>query len=241
MPSFEVIEGDSVRVLQEMGAGSFDCVLTDPPYCNGGIKGSDRRKPTSKKIQFTGTKDVKPDFVGDMRDQRSYEKWLTAWMVECYRLLREGSFLMSFVDWRNLACTIDAVQVAGFAYRGVFCWVKPNARPQRNTFRNDVEFVVYGTKGMPASHGEDRYAKGYVEHMLMATSKRIHGTEKPVEVLESLLAFVPDGGRVLDPFCGSGATGEACRNLGLEFVGVEAVPYYADAARERLDRCWSTL
>ena len=39
---------------------------------------------------------------------------------------------------------------------------------------------------------------------------------------------------VLDPFCGSGRTGVAASRLGLDFVGVELHPGYADVARRIL-------
>ena len=52
-----------------------------------------------------------------------------------------------FSDWRQLANTQDAVQAAGFVFRGIVVWVKPAARPQPNSFRNDAEFAVLATKG----------------------------------------------------------------------------------------------
>ena len=70
--------------------------------------------------------------------------------------------------------------------------------------------------------------------MPLPTKKRIHATEKPVELLEYLLQFVPEGGLVFDPFAGGGATGEACRNLGLGFDGCELSKEYARMANDRL-------
>lgn len=236
MNNLKMYNMEAMQFLQGLESESVDAVLTDPPYCNGGIKGSSRRRPTSEKTQQTGTVGKKPDFVGDTRDQRSFERWLRLWMTECWRVCRDGAYMMCFMDWRNLACVIDSLQVAGFTYCGLFCWVKPNGRPQRNAFKNDVEFVVWGTKGRPKPGPEgDRYSPGYILQQPMATSKRIHGTEKPVEVLERLLTFVPEGGLVVDPFAGSGAVGEACHDLGLDFKGCELVEEYARIATERLE------
>jgi 16S rRNA G966 N2-methylase RsmD len=39
---------------------------------------------------------------------------------------------------------------------------------------------------------------------------------------------------VLDPFCGSGTTGEAALRLGRKFIGVELNPKYVELARKRL-------
>ena len=224
---------DAIRFLEGLDPDSVDCVLTDPPYSNGGLFRNQRNRSTSKKIQSTGTVDLKPDFFGDCRDQRSLEKWCSYWMEECWRVLRPDGMLMCFIDWRNLAAVIDAIQVAGLTYRGVFCWNKANARPQKGVFRNDTEFVVYGTKGDVIQ--QEKYAKGYFEYMPVPTKKRIHGTEKPVELLERLLCFVPDGGMVVDPFAGSGAVGEACHNLGIRFSGSELSEEYAALANSRLE------
>jgi len=63
----------------------------------------------------------------------------------------------------------------------------------------------------------------------------IHPTQKPIEVLKPLIEFsCPPGGTVLDPFMGSGSTGEACRQLGRKFIGIEADPLYFVKAENRL-------
>lgn len=62
-----------------------------------------------------------------------------------------------------------------------------------------------------------------------------HQTEKPVPLLEQLLQLVPEGGTVLDPFMGSGSTGVACMNLGLDFYGIELDPGYFQTSRERIE------
>ena len=49
-----------------------------------------------------------------------------------------------------------------------------------------------------------------------------------------VLASCPPGGRVLDPFMGSGTTAVACARHGREFVGYEINESYCAIARERL-------
>ena len=55
-------------------------------------------------------------------------------MCEALRILEPGSSAVVFSDWRQLANTQDAVQAAGFVFRGIVVWVKPAARPQPNSF-----------------------------------------------------------------------------------------------------------
>lgn len=224
---------DCIDYLRQQPAGSFDCVLTDPPYSSGGLHRGDRMKKTSTKYQSSNAQDIKPEFFGDTRDQRSLEKWCTEWMRECWRVTKDGGFIFCFIDWRNLAVMIDAIQMAGYVYRGVFPWIKPNTRPQKGTFQQNTEFVVYGTRG--AVIQQEKYARGFWQQMPLPTPKRIHATEKPVELLEYLLQFTPEGGRVFDPFAGSGSTGEACARLGLEFEGCELSEEYTAAANARLE------
>jgi site-specific DNA-methyltransferase (adenine-specific) len=62
-----------------------------------------------------------------------------------------------------------------------------------------------------------------------------HPTQKPLEIVERMvLASCPPGGRVLDPFMGSGTTAVACARHAREFVGYEINESYCAIARERV-------
>jgi DNA modification methylase len=62
-----------------------------------------------------------------------------------------------------------------------------------------------------------------------------HPTVKPVPIMRWLCRLVtPPGGRVLDPFAGSGSTGVACVAEGFAAVLVERDPHYAAIARRRV-------
>ncbi|TDQ98798.1 DNA-methyltransferase [Paraburkholderia silvatlantica] len=62
-----------------------------------------------------------------------------------------------------------------------------------------------------------------------------HPTQKPLEIVERMvLASCPPGGRVLDPFMGSGTTAVACTRQQREFVGYEINESYCAIARERV-------
>ncbi|RSV15699.1 site-specific DNA-methyltransferase [Sphingomonas sp. ABOLF] len=65
--------------------------------------------------------------------------------------------------------------------------------------------------------------------------RAIHPTEKPVDLLETLIrTSCPAGGLVGDFFAGSGAAGEAAIMTGRRYVGTELDLRYAAAAQGRL-------
>jgi site-specific DNA-methyltransferase (adenine-specific) len=65
----------------------------------------------------------------------------------------------------------------------------------------------------------------------------IHPTQKPVRLLERLLALVTkEGDLVLDPFAGSGSTAIACVNTGRRFIGMEIDDEYHAAGVARVSK-----
>lgn len=66
-----------------------------------------------------------------------------------------------------------------------------------------------------------------------------HVTVKPVELMRYLVRLVcRKGGLVLDPFAGSGTTCIACKMEGMDFIGCELNPQYAEIAEKRIS-AWS--
>jgi site-specific DNA-methyltransferase (adenine-specific) len=62
----------------------------------------------------------------------------------------------------------------------------------------------------------------------------IHPTQKPVRLLERLLALTTkEGDLILDPFSGSGSTAAACINTGRNFIAFEIDREYYEASHER--------
>ena len=62
-----------------------------------------------------------------------------------------------------------------------------------------------------------------------------HPTVKPVELMKYLVRLVtPSGGKVLDPFNGSGSTGMAAVEMGFDYTGCELDPAYVNIANKRI-------
>jgi site-specific DNA-methyltransferase (adenine-specific) len=64
----------------------------------------------------------------------------------------------------------------------------------------------------------------------------LHPTQKPVLLMQALIELTTQQGQiVLDPFCGSGTTLLAAKNLGRAYIGFEINPQYSKIAQSRLE------
>jgi DNA modification methylase len=235
MSIWTVHHGDALAVIPTIPTSSVDLVLADPPYNSGGRTNSERGTQTARGKYVSGdAKHQLVDFPGDNRDQRSFGYWLTLVLSQCLQASSAGASALVFCDWRQLPATSDALQAAGWTWRGIVPWRKPISRPQRDGFKRECEYLLWGSNGPPLRHAEPIYLPGLVEGSQPRGKCRVHITQKPVDVLRRLIQICPPGGTVLDPFAGSGSTGVAAVLEGRDFVGVELTEHYAEVARLRI-------
>lgn len=231
----EVRCGDALTILPTLDAGLADCVITDPPYNSGGRTSSERLTQSARGKYVSGDAQHQlEDFAGDNRDQRGYGYWLGLVLAECLRISTPGASCLVFTDWRQLPTTTDALQAAGWTWRGVLVWRKPLNRPLANGFRRECEFIAWASHGPLHRHDPPIYLPGVVTGSQPSGSKRHHITEKPVGVLSELAQICPPGGLVLDPFAGAGSTGVAAVQTGRRFLGCEITGHYTGIAKERI-------
>lgn len=65
-----------------------------------------------------------------------------------------------------------------------------------------------------------------------------HPCERPVDLYEWCIRYLPGIKSVIDPYMGSGTTGVACAKLGRKFIGIEIEPKYFDIACERIRKAY---
>jgi site-specific DNA-methyltransferase (adenine-specific) len=230
-----IIYGDALEVLKTFPDNLFGGIITDPPYASGAAEQSARQKGTAKKYSSVKTGNPLPDFEGDSKDQRSWTRWMAEWLAQARRCTRPGAPICLFIDWRQLPSLTDALQWAGWVWRGVLAWDKTNSRPQRGRFRQQAEFVVWGSNGHMPLERDAPVLPGVFRQSMPPFARRIHQAEKPLEVMRGIIRIVEPGGIILDPFAGAGTTILAAREEGYPAVGIELSEYYAAAARKRIE------
>ena len=119
----------------------------------------------------------------------------------------------------------------------LLCWHKEKYVPFANgKHMSDVEFIVY-VRGKNAYWNNDLPAKEKSKVLKdnWRISKKLHPTQKSIEIIEHLLKLhTAESHVVLDPFMGSGTTGVACKNLGRKFIGIELDEEYFKTAENRI-------
>ncbi|QDU62157.1 Modification methylase DpnIIB [Planctomycetes bacterium Pan216] len=226
--------GDVLKVLPTFDDESFDATIADPPYCSGGRTHNERLADPSKKYCHSSTGRY-ASFMGETRDQRSWGYWCSLWLSECWRITRPMGYVLCFVDWRQLPTLTNAMQAAGWIWRGILSWDKTEAArsPHTGYFRHQAEFVVWGTKGSCRRRPGEGPWPGVLRQRV-DTREKCHVAGKPTELLKRLVTIVPQGGVLLDPFVGSGTGPLAAEAKDRQWVGIEMDPHWYQVAADRL-------
>ncbi len=198
--------------------GSIDIVEIDPPYA----------------IDLQQVKKGETGGIDDYNeiDYAKYRPFIKSLMKEAYRVMSEHSWLIVwFAQDPWFEDMYEAIIHAGFECRRIpAIWTKPNGqtrRPDRH-LANAYEPFFYACKGSPniARQGRSNiYAFDPV-----SPSKKIHPTERPVELIQEVLGtFSWPGARIMVPFLGSGNTLLAAANLRMNGFGFDLSKAYKDS------------
>lgn len=142
-----------------------------------------------------------------------------------------------------------ALRKDGWYLRQEIIWSKPTVLPEsvkdRCTKSHEQIFLLSKNPRYycdqealtePTADGKGIRRKRSVWSVTPKPYKGAHFATFPVELITPcILAGSPIGGVVLDPFMGSGTTGEAALRLGRDFIGIELNPEYGKIAKNRLD------
>jgi site-specific DNA-methyltransferase (adenine-specific) len=201
-----IYNADCRKVLPFLG--TFDLLLTDPPYgmnlntdnsrFSGGTKGN-----MAKRGNGIGTGNGKPI----VNDNKPFDPTF---------MMQAGSEKVIW-GWNHFADKLPK--------GSCLVWIKRNDEAF-GSFLSDAE-VAWKSKGVGVFCRKD------LSNNAIANS-RVHPTQKPVGLMCWCLSMFPDAETVLDPFAGSGTTGVACKLEGRKATLIEISEEYCEKAADRM-------
>lgn len=229
----KLYHGRAEEILPTLG--TFDLVLTDPPYGETSLEW-----------------DRWPDGWPSLAADHSRSMWCFGstrmFMAKAAEFSR-WAFSQDVVWEKHNGATFHADrfarvhELATHWYQGP--WAEIYKSPQ---FTLDATKRSVRRKGRPVHTGQigdssytseeggPRLMRSVIQHRSMH-GRAIHPTEKPTGFLEVLMEYAcPPGGSVLDLFAGSSSTLHAASLTGRTAVGIEGREDYCEAAAKRLSQ-----
>lgn len=196
-------------------------LLTDPPYCSGGSKESDKSTGSIGTMRKNGEL---PMIANDILSTRGYQNLIGAALADIPCV-----YAYIFTDWRMWVYLFDLTESAGFGVKSMIVWNKKT--PGMGVgWRSQHELCLFGTRAKTHFDGH----KGYGNVLEISRSgNELHPTQKPVELIENLLDNTDFAAGVYDPFGGSGTTLIAAEAKGQKAYCMELTPAYTDTIVKR--------
>jgi len=196
-----------------------DLVCTDPPYCSGGFQEAD------KSIGSVGTSRNHKHVANDRLSTRGYQALMKSAIFSL-----DASFFYVFTDWRMWTSLFDLAEGSGAGVRSMITWNKGTPGMGLG-WRSQHELVLWGCRRSPP------YVKGFpgIGNVISLSRQKneLHTTQKPVELMQTLLQGAPFARVISEPFAGSGTTLMACEIEGRDCRAVELDGAYCDVIIKR--------
>jgi DNA modification methylase len=232
-----IYHGDSLEVLDalDLGEGSVDAILTDPPYASGARHEADKSTRTGGMVR--GQRFADKPIDNDRMTTTGFVWLMRETALRTYDALVDGGSLVCFIDWRQWPNLVGAIETCNLRVQTMIVWDK-RTLGMGNGFRQQHELACHAAKGVPNVY--DRATPNVL------TVDRIepddHPSPKPVALIDRLLRVVtPPGGLILDPFMGSGRPMEAAKAAGRRCIGIEKNEAYCERAAERLTQTFALV
>ena len=199
-------------------------LLTDPPYCSGGSKESDKSTGSIGTMRKNGEL---PMIANDILSTRGYQNLIAAALADIPCV-----YAYIFTDWRMWVYLFDLSENAGFGVKSMIVWNKKT--PGMGVgWRSQHELCLFGTRAKTHFDGH----KGYGNVLEISRSgNELHPTQKPTELIEDLLDNTDFAEGVYDPFGGSGTTMAAAEAQNQKSFTMEIAPGYVDVIVRRYIR-----
>lgn len=212
---------DCVQGMSHIPDGTFDLVITDPPY---GIS-----KELNCKGQKLGTS-AKLDF-----NFGEWDKFSKEWFE--MGIHKTKGWMVTFCAKKDVGYFIDRLEQEGFIAVDVIVWQKPDPLPlnAKSRFLNAWEAIVVGKK--PGAVWNSNYEHNIIKFQAPKGKNRFHPTQKPIGLIKKLIELTTnEGALILDPFMGSGTTAVASIETKRNYVGFEISKEYHSKSLERIEQ-----
>lgn len=206
--AIKVITGDCLEFMAAMKDQTVDAVITDPPYCSGSVGEAQRVSAPGHGLRSENVRRL-GWFQGDNMGTAGLVFLLRSVAFESFRILKPTGSFLCFCDWRMVSNLQPAIESAGLRFQNLVIWDK-GSMGLGTGFRSSHEIILHFTAGKPEYF--DASTGNVIRQVRIRPEERQHQTEKPVELLKNLIRVVcPPGGLIVDPFSGSGSTGQAAK------------------------------
>ena len=240
-------QGDCLELMKNIKDKSIDCIICDLPY---GVTSKNKwdtiipYEPLWKEykriikdngpiILFGQDKFTAKTMLSNEKMHRYnliWNKVLTSGFLNAGRMpLREHEDIMIF--YKKLP-TYNPQFTEGKPLHGM-------GEKFKKVKNNNNNYNDFNSCNNPSANREGdtkKYPKSILTFPRPASSKMLHPTEKPVELLEYLIkTYSNENDVILDNCMGSGSTGVAALNTNRRFIGIELDEKYFDIAKDRLE------
>jgi DNA modification methylase len=248
LPLDSILCGDCRQVMRRWPRESVDLIFADPPY-------NLQLKQTLIRPNRTLVDAVDDDW-DQFRDFKEYDRFTTAWLKECQRLLRPTGTLWVIGTYHNIYRVGRILQDLGFWILNDVVWTKTNPMPNFRGVRltNAHETLIWAKKNETArgytfnyhdlkklNGGKQMRSDWYfplcsgAERLRDEDGKKAHSAQKPEKLLERIiLGCSKPGDVVLDPFAGTGTTAAVAQQLGRRWIAIEKEREYVDLIAQRV-------
>jgi site-specific DNA-methyltransferase (adenine-specific) len=218
--------GDCREILPTLG--TFDCVLTDPPYSSGA------RRDAERQVRGAMLRSLEDEdwFSHDTMTAWGFQWFLRGVLADLRPHLERGAHLYLFSDWRQTPNVYGMLESTGYRVNHCLVWAKTHYG-MGGTWRNQHENIIFASLDMPREMA-DKGLGSVLTFAAVSPLARVHPTEKPLALLTHIMRGISNTS-ICDPFMGSGVTGAACLYLGRRFVGIEIDRQHFAVACQRIE------
>lgn len=238
----QIIVGDSLELLRTLPDESVPMFFFSPPY-NLGVSNS-KGKEVKRTIARKGRNNPKwrdPALANgyqahdDALSYADYIKWQKEVLLECYRALRaDGAIYYQHKPRVQNGLLQNPLDLnPKLPLRQIIIWARAGGLNfNQSSYASMHEWIIIFCKPQFRLKSQGASGVGDVWYVPQE-SNTWHPAPFPIKLATMALETVMPS-LVVDPFMGSGTTAKAAVKLGIDYIGFELSPTYAERARKEI-------